>query len=170
MERQALTALLASAIMPHMNRPVLWRNEPGSYILLLAALEPIHVTIGRLGHCTFAAGRYAYCGSANGPGGLAGRLHRHLRDEKRTHWHIDYLASSARLIGIAAVYGGSTGLMPYECAWSHALEQAGAHAPVARFGSSDCAAHCPAHLWRLPDALPFAWIEENLTQCPIQLI
>lgn len=147
--------------------PSPWRSEPGSYLLLLQLDASITVNVGRLGRAKFQPGRYVYLGSALGPGGVAARLSRHLRPEKRMRWHIDYLTPVAPVTGAAGVYG----MDRRECTWSHAVEAVpGASAPVRGFGSSDCRNGCTAHLWRLPDALPLAWIEEELTRCPIQAI
>jgi Uri superfamily endonuclease len=144
-----------------------WRSEPGSYLLLLALAAPASLKIGRLGCRAFQPGRYIYVGSALGPGGLAARLKRHLRVDKRTHWHIDYLTPVARIVAIGSVYGVDR----RECTWAHALQGLdGATTPVNGFGSSDCRSGCAAHLWRLPDGLPLSWIEDKLTQCPIQAI
>ncbi len=154
-------------MMAGMNRSVEWRSEPGSYILLLDLAEPVLLSVGRLGCRQFDAGRYVYVGSALGSGGVAARLNRHLRNEKRTHWHIDYLAGDARITGVAAAYGADR----RECAWAQRLAALeGATTPAAGFGSTDCRAGCRAHLLRLPDALPLSWIEDELTQCPIQAI
>lgn len=115
----------------------------------------------------FQPGRYVYAGSALGPGGVAARLKRHLRVDKQTHWHIDYLIPAAAIVGTAIVYGADR----RECMWARALQRLhGATAPVVGFGSSDCRSGCTAHLWRLPDGLPLSWIEDELTQCPIQAI
>ncbi len=38
-------------------------------------------------------GIYVYLGSAKGPGGIRARVARHLRRNKKAHWHIDYLTS-----------------------------------------------------------------------------
>jgi Uri superfamily endonuclease len=144
-----------------------WRREPGSYLLLLALAEPVCLEIGRLGRRTFRPGRYVYLGSALGPGGVAARLNRHLRANKRTHWHIDYLTPAAPIVGTGTVYGPDR----CECTWAHALRKLdGATAPVNGFGSSDCRSGCIAHLWRLPDGLPLSWIEDELTRCPVQAI
>ncbi len=106
-------------------------------------------------------------GSALGSGGVAARLNRHLKDEKRTHWHIDYFAAAARITGAAAAYGADR----RECAWAQRLAALeGAKTPAAGFGSTDCRAGCRAHLLRLPDALPLSWIEDELIRCPIQAI
>ncbi|NPA76903.1 MAG: DUF123 domain-containing protein [Candidatus Diapherotrites archaeon] len=39
-------------------------------------------------------GIYAYVGSAFGPGGLKARILRHWRQEKKIHWHIDWITKS----------------------------------------------------------------------------
>lgn len=166
-----LTAPRASTIMAGMTalaRPFApWRPEPGSYLLLLRLDAPAEIQIGKLGRHTFPPGRYAYAGSALGSGGVAGRVNRHLRPDKRLHWHIDHLAEHAPIVGVGAAYGSDR----RECRWIKDLGALrGATIPVAGFGSSDCRSGCPAHLVRLPDDLTFSWIENELIRCPIQTI
>lgn len=93
----------------------------------------------------FAAGWYAYVGSAFGAGGLRGRLTHHLAQTKRLHWHVDYLAQQAP-VGEIWYLARET---RYEHAWAAVLT-ALPHMtmPVRRFGASDCA--CPAHLFYCP--------------------
>lgn len=100
------------------------------------------VVVGRLGSNVFPAGYYLYTGSALGPGGLAGRLGRHLRPASRPHWHIDYLRQHA---GIEEIWlAASTERLEHE--WATAISQLpGAAIPMPRFGASDC--RCPAHLF-----------------------
>ena len=89
-------------------------------------------------------GRYAYCGSANGPGGIAARVRRHARPTKAAHWHVDHLTGAGRIIEAAACAGGS------ECdLLRRLLALPGAAIPVPGFGSSDCRT-CPSHLVLLP--------------------
>jgi Uri superfamily endonuclease len=98
-----------------------------------------------LGTFPFAAGWYAYVGSAFGTGGLRGRLKHHLAQGKRLHWHIDYLAQSASIEEIWYLASET----PYEHTWASIL--AGlphTTIPVNRFGASDC--KCPAHLFYFP--------------------
>lgn len=150
-----------------MDQHGVWRSEAGSYLLVLQLPAQVTVSVGRLGERAFPAGRYLYAGSALGPGGVAGRLNRHLRPEKRTHWHIDYLAAIAPVTGAAVSYGTER----LECLWSQYLQrQPGVTAPVPGFGSTDCRAGCLAHLSLLPPDLPLSWIENELTQCPIRAI
>jgi len=121
----------------------------GAYVLALRIDAPLPVRVGK----TFAslpAGDYLYCGSARGPGGLRARLARHMRPQKRAHWHIDQLTSAARILGAFIDEAGD------ECALNAALDRL--PAPVAGFGSSDCR-RCAAHLrfWPEGAALPSGW-------------
>ncbi|MDC7789088.1 GIY-YIG nuclease family protein [Rhodoplanes sp. TEM] len=97
---------------------------------------------------TLAPGRYLYCGSARGPGGLRARIARHLRRRKTLRWHVDRLTTRGTVIAVWAVPDGD------ECALAGAL--AGLPVPIPGFGASDCR-RCPSHLFAWPDgaALPF---------------
>jgi Uri superfamily endonuclease len=140
-----------------MNRA--WPVSPGTYVLILHALAPPEINVGRLGRFTLPAGRYAYVGSAQGPGGLSARLARHARQDKSMHWHIDYVTAVLPLVHICAVEGGER----LECVWTRRLlALPTAQSPVAGFGNGDCRAGCPAHLIRLPDDLTLARLEEIL--------
>jgi Uri superfamily endonuclease len=119
----------------------------GTYVLVFLLDQPRRIKVGRLGNFTFKPGTYLYTGSALGPGGLSGRIHRHLRPEsqKRSHWHIDALASKGSLIDI----WWSTSPRRQECAWGEILSMAGDRS-VPGFGASDC--RCAGHLVWLQDA------------------
>ncbi len=117
---------------------------PGAYLLFVDLAAPLVLDIPRLGEPTLATGRYAYGGSAHGPGGLRARIGRHLRRDKAQHWHVDRLTAAGRVVQVRAVPGGR------ECDLVRdLLELPGASVPVPGFGSSDCRA-CPAHLVALP--------------------
>ena len=68
--------------------------EPGIYTILLALEKAQEIKVGALGVIDFAAGYYAYTGSARGPGGCK-RVDRHIRVmqgiKSTRRWHIDYL-------------------------------------------------------------------------------
>ncbi len=133
-------------------------EEPGTYVLVLHLARPARVVIGALGIFDLNAGYYLYVGSALN--GLAGRLRRHLQtDDKRLHWHIDYLRTEATLVDVWWTVSPEH----LECAWAAALRRLpGVREPVAGFGSSDC--RCRSHLFYLADlpspnemaGLPFA--------------
>ncbi len=112
----------------------------GAYVLLIRLDAPVELRVGRLGTFAFAAGWYAYVGSALGPGGLQARLRRHLRAEKRVHWHVDYLLTRGKVECIWQVATDER----LECAWARALQGIGGQVFPPRFGASDC--RCPGHL------------------------
>ncbi len=133
--------------MKQMNNAI-WPAEPGTYALLIGISAPLELTVGMLGFVRLPPGSYAYVGSAHGPGGLNGRLARHMRRDRRRHWHIDYLTE---IILISYVYS-KTNARRLECRWAQRiLNLNGASAPAPGFGSSDCCNGCLAHLVRLPD-------------------
>lgn len=122
---------------------------PGAYALALRLGAPLAVRVRKIS-ATLPDGDYLYCGSARGSGGLRARLARHLRPQKRAHWHVDQLTAVASLLGAFVEEQGD------ECALNAALDDL--PIPIAGFGSSDCR-RCAAHLRFLPKgaALPSRW-------------
>jgi Uri superfamily endonuclease len=123
--------------------------QPGTYALILQLAESKPLNVGKLGRFEPPPGIYVYLGSARGPGGLRGRLGRHLRGDGKRHWHIDHLVSVSVVkgIGYIGLGAGVTGCSPTECSWSQAiLVLPGASIPIPKFGASDCRSGCPAHL------------------------
>ena len=114
---------------------------PGAYVLLLGFATGF-VARHRTAQRDFAAGWYAYCGSARGRGGVGARIGRHFRKGKAPRWHIDPLSIRAGPMAALAFSGGD------ECSLVATLAGSGRFAfPVSGFGSSDCRI-CPAHLLR----------------------
>jgi Uri superfamily endonuclease len=112
---------------------------PGAYVLIMESKLPIKVTIGSLTETTLPPGRCAYAGSARGPGGIRARVNRHLRKDKKPHWHIDQVTASADISEIRTYPDGD------ECRLVATLmAQPRAHHPIAGFGSSDCR-NCASH-------------------------
>ena len=111
--------------------------DSGSYVLLIHLDEARMIAAGRRPRQCFPAGYYAYVGSALN--GLQARVVRHLRKEKRLHWHIDYLLREARVVAVVTVRSKER----KECAIAAAL--AGRFETVAAFGASDC--RCRSHLF-----------------------
>jgi histidyl-tRNA synthetase len=120
--------------------------QPGAYILVIEIAAPLTIAFGgREG--TLDAGRYLYCGSAKGPGGLRARIARHVRRGKAIRWHVDHLTERGIVLGAWVFPGGE------ECALAARL----AHlpAPIPGFGSSDCR-RCASHLFAWPGDLPLS--------------
>jgi Uri superfamily endonuclease len=140
----------------------------GTYLLLARLPARCHLAIGRLGSFAFPRGWYSYAGSALGPGGLAARLARHQRRDKRLHWHIDYLLAQSVLEKSWQVECPAR----LECAWAAAISKLPlAEIIVPRFGATDC--RCAGHLVYLPQQPPSQQIVHALAQatptsCAIQ--
>jgi len=112
----------------------------GSYILLIELKKDILVPIGKLGKKHFSKGYYVYVGSAMN--GLEQRIQRHLRRQKKMHWHIDYLLKHAEIQNV--FYKES--IIREECNIAKTLESALSSIPG--FGCSDC--RCKTHLFYSP--------------------
>ena len=112
----------------------------GTYTLVLELPADATIEVGALGRHTFAAGHYAYTGSAFGAGGLS-RVDRHRElaagERQVRHWHVDYLLChpESRLVAVV-----TTEEVDVECPVARTLGDG----PVAGLGSSDC--DCPSHL------------------------
>ncbi|SDG09307.1 Uri superfamily endonuclease [Limimonas halophila] len=118
--------------------------EAGAYALVLTIAESVQLPVPRPNGCTLSPGLYVYLGNARGPGGIAARVRRHLRPDKRPRWHVDHVLARAEVRCVLGWPGGE------ECAWQRWLSERGASAPVKGLGSSDCR-RCPAHLLAVPD-------------------
>ncbi|ARN81646.1 GIY-YIG nuclease family protein [Methylocystis bryophila] len=129
-------------------------KEAGAYALLISLPAPLAVKAGS-NRASLAAGFYLYCGSARGPGGLAARVARHMRREKRAHWHVDQITCAGEVLGAFVFPGGD------ECAINVAL--ADLPTPLDGFGSSDCR-RCRSHLryWAKGLRLPRGFEAESL--------
>lgn len=109
----------------------------GDYLLLIRLSTAREITVGRLGTINFKPGGYVYVGSALG--GLKNRIERHLRKERKFHWHIDYLLEYAHVDNILTIVTDKS----LECDLAEFL---GRHFDsVPHFGSSDC--KCKSHLF-----------------------
>ncbi len=117
-------------------------KSPGAYILIVDLDRPLRMESPSMKGAVLEPGTYAYCGSAHGPGGIGARVRRHLRRDKKPHWHIDRLTGAGKITQVHAVPGAS------ECALlERILCLPGTGVPVPGFGSTDCRS-CPAHLAR----------------------
>ena len=112
---------------------------PGIYHLIIYLPSDKNIEVGKLGRYYFQTGYYVYTGSAMR--GLDQRIARHLRSEKRLHWHIDYLLQHGQIIDV--ITRPTTERL--ECHFNdRIMSLSGSQIPVNRFGSSDC--NCITHL------------------------
>jgi Uri superfamily endonuclease len=116
-------------------------NQPGIYTLILHLCGPQKIRIGSLGLLDFAAGFYAYTGSARGPGGLK-RVNRHIQvltgEKKTRRWHIDYLLPNTVFQEVVI----TRTVHDLECRIAGCIQET-EHA-VPKFGCTDC--DCQSHL------------------------
>ena len=102
-----------------------------------------------------------YFGSALN--GLEGRLRRHLRREKKLHWHIDYLAALPRVIDIWRTEEEAR----RECEGAgSALGVIGVSIPIPKFGASDC--RCISHLMYVESLAAGVLVRKALEPHPSQ--
>lgn len=113
----------------------------GAYQILLNIKRNIEIKAGALGICRFPAGRYIYTGSA--VKNLDQRISRHLKKEKKLHWHIDYLLedANAEIIEIKRYESHQR----IECQINQKALHNGGRVVIKGFGSSDCR-ECESHL------------------------
>jgi Uri superfamily endonuclease len=109
----------------------------GAYLLVMDLQDNRSIAVGRLGMIAFQKGYYIYVGS--GLNGLEQRIQRHLREQKKIHWHIDYFLPFTRVMDV--FYKESA--QREEC--RIALELKRTFSCVTGFGCSDCS--CISHLF-----------------------
>lgn len=109
----------------------------GSYIILIELKKDAKIRIGKIGDIYFKKGHYLYIGSALK--GLEQRITRYFRDDKKIHWHIDYLLKESEIIDI--FYKENT--VREECELSNKLKEK--LSIIFGFGCSDC--KCKSHLF-----------------------
>ena len=109
----------------------------GVYLLIICVKNDSVITIGKLGSILFPKNTYVYVGSAMN--GLQQRIKRHVRVQKKRHWHIDYLLEHAN---ITEVYYKES-MMRIECDIAQFFQQR--FRSVLGFGCSDCS--CASHLF-----------------------
>lgn len=117
------------------------KTEPGTYALIFRSESTESIQVGRQGQSTLQPGYYIYVGSAFGPGGVQARVSRHLRTDKRKHWHIDFLRDYVSPVEVWISYKAEH----LEHEWAGFLFEMPGSIPVQGFGSSDC--KCYSHLF-----------------------
>ena len=108
----------------------------GCYCLIINLNKNSKIKIGKLGKINFKKGYYVYVGSAMNS--LEARLERHLSNEKKLHWHVDYLLKKAEIREIIC----NVSSKKIECELSKTLSN---NESIPGFGCSDC--ECESHLY-----------------------
>lgn len=109
----------------------------GTYILIIELKEGKIIEVGKLGKIFFKKGFYVYVGSAFN--GLEQRIDRHLRKNKKIHWHIDYFLNFSEIKMVLF----KESKIKQECKIAAMLGKQ--LVSIAGFGCSDCT--CDSHLF-----------------------
>ena len=120
----------------------------GIYVLEIKVKKSFEEKIGALGKIRFFSGKYFYVGSALK--GIEKRVERHLKKEKKIHWHIDYFLANQNS-KIENVYCKETKNKKEECETAKKLAKKGKE--VKKFGCSDC--KCKSHLLEINEKIDF---------------
>jgi Uri superfamily endonuclease len=124
----------------------------GSYCLIFEVKSDLNVEVRNGRAFQLKRGIYVYCGSAFGSGGLRRRVLRHMKRNKKRHWHIDFLTTREEtdFLGVWIFEGKR-----FECKLAKEVSAVGE--AVLGFGSTDC--KCDSHLFKV-ESLNF--LEEAL--------
>ena len=121
----------------------------GAYQLILKISKATRIKVGALGLQEFIPGYYIYTGSAMR--NLESRIDRHIKRNKKKHWHIDYLTTHRKVKIIQIKVFES--IKRQECEINlETSEKYNGEFRIKGFGSSDCN-QCISHLIYLPDLL-----------------
>ena len=111
----------------------------GCYCLIISMKKREKLSIGNLHQdYNFKKGWYVYIGSAMNS--LVPRIKRHLSDDKKMHWHIDYLLDNENSEIRDVLFNISDERI--ECDLASIITKDGEGIP--KFGCSDC--NCNSHL------------------------
>lgn len=134
-----ISRIESTALAPH-------KNLKGTYILVIELTNTQKIRAGKLPETKFKKGIYLYIGRAKRA--LQARLNRHLRSQKKAHWHIDFLLNKAHIKEIWIKENFFD-----ECLTARTIKGLLASVQPAQdgFGSSDC--RCSGHLLYSPNSL-----------------
>ncbi len=112
----------------------------GAYCIIIEVKKDSSVKIGALGKIKFKKALYCYVGSAMN--NLEKRIKRHLKKDKKLHWHIDYLLKNKNTEIKKVFYKEST--KREECKIADFVSKNSINS-INGFGCSDC--RCKSHLF-----------------------
>ncbi|MFC1725685.1 DUF123 domain-containing protein [candidate division KSB1 bacterium] len=113
------------------------------YFLIIRVKETSEIKIGKLGTFIFPEGLYFYSGS--GGKNPEKRVQRHLKKEKKTFWHIDFLLQNKNSEVIKYKIYKNT--VTSECALNKKIKKGLKCCQIIDgFGASDCKNECGSHL------------------------
>jgi Uri superfamily endonuclease len=117
------------------------KNTKGTYCIVFS-IDNISLEVRSGKKFLLKKGIYLYVGSAFGSGGLKKRIQRHLKKDKKKHWHLDFVSTQESFRAFEIWIMENKKL---ECLLAEFISKT--EKPVFGFGSSDC--KCLSHLFRV---------------------
>jgi len=118
-------------------------DNSGIYILELFAKNNLTFNHKKFGHIKLPNGYFYYIGSAQK--NLEQRIKRHVKKEKKLHWHIDYLTCK-RSTKLKSIFIIKNRKKEYECKLVNEMQKIFyLKSLIKNFGNSDCT-NCDSHL------------------------
>ena len=128
-------------------------SDSGVYCLVIECNTQSKIDCRSFNNIIFPKGYYYYAGSAQK--NLSKRIERHIRRDKKIHWHIDYLTAHPDFI-IKEVLLFKDKKKSFECLLSKDLNNKfGLITGALNFGNSDCD-KCATHLYYSPKRIPYS--------------
>ncbi len=116
------------------------KKNKGNYCLIISNKRDSNIKVGAKGMMFFKKGYYVYVGSALNS--LDKRIERHISEEKKKHWHVDYLLLDKNTKIKEVIFTYST--KKIECEISNEINKT-SDGYIELFGCSDC--KCLSHLY-----------------------
>ena len=107
-----------------------------TYQLFIELKNETTLMVGKLGEFYFPAGLYIYTGSAKK--NFEARIQRHLSQDKKLRWHIDYLLNSPQAFVVSVER-----FVESECKINQLTD---GQILIEKVGATDCHAACISHL------------------------
>ena len=128
-------------------------SDSGVYCLVIECSSSTLIECRSFNNISFNKGYYYYAGSAQK--NLSKRIERHIRKDKKIHWHIDYLSAHPNF-EIKGVLIFKDKKKSFECLLSKDLnDNFRLKAGALHFGNSDCD-KCATHLYYSPKRIPYS--------------
>lgn len=114
--------------------------QKGSYCIIFNLKKEVKIRVKSGKEFNLPNGNYVYVGSAFNSGGIRSRVIRHLKKQKKAHWHLDFITTNDSFSPTKILIFPNQRI---ECSIASTISKVGK--PVLGFGCSDC--KCESHLF-----------------------
>ncbi len=114
----------------------------GTYCIIFKLKNKLTITVKSGKTYTLQRGTYIYVGSAWNGGGIESRVKRHLKKDKKKHWHLDFITTTKEFEAQKVI---TIPNKKAECEVASLLNRN--YIGIEKFGCSDCS--CFSHLFKI---------------------